>query len=102
MNLAIRECRDGVLLPLRVLASARDNSIRGIHNGALKVSVSAAPEKGRANKAIIKLLSDSLAIRKTSLRMIAGATSPQKQVLVTGIPIDDLKDRIQGCLLQSD
>ena len=102
MKLAIRGCGDGMLLPLRVLASARHNLIRGIHNGALKVSVSAAPEKGRANEAIIKLLSDSLAIRKTSLRMIAGANSPQKKVLVTGIPIDDLKDKIQGCLCKAD
>ncbi|MGE3776880.1 MAG: DUF167 domain-containing protein, partial [Pirellulaceae bacterium] len=38
----------GVVLPVRAHPGARREEVRGEHDGALKVSVAAAPEKGKA------------------------------------------------------
>lgn len=73
-----------MLLPVKAHASARQNAVLGEHNGMLRVAVTAAPEKGKANKAIIDLLADALKIAKSSIEIVAGETSPQKRFLIVG------------------
>lgn len=84
----------GVVLPVRAHAHARRNAILGEREGALRVAVTAAPEKGRANRAIIDLLSKSLGVAKSTIELIAGETSPQKRFLVT----DSTKQFLQEAL----
>jgi uncharacterized protein len=74
----------GVILPVRAHAGAHKNGILGTHNGMLRVAVTAAPEKGKANKAIIATLAKALDIPKSSVELIAGETSPQKRLLLVG------------------
>lgn len=64
----------------------------------LRVAVTVAPEKGKANKAIIEVLSDALSVAKSSLELVAGDTSPQKKFLVIGADVERLRGVIQ-CLL---
>lgn len=52
----------------------------------LKVSVTAVPEKGRANAALIKLLAQKLGLPKTSISLIAGETSRLKTLHIKGKP----------------
>lgn len=75
----------GVILPVRAHAGARRNAILGEREGALRVAVTAAPEKGKANRAIIDLLSKSLGVAKSSIELITGETSPQKRFLVSDV-----------------
>ncbi|MFO0789758.1 MAG: DUF167 domain-containing protein [Pirellulales bacterium] len=74
----------GVVLLVRAHAGARQNAILGEREGALRVAVTAAPEKGKANSAIIALLSKMLGVSKSSIELIAGDTSPQKRFLIHG------------------
>ena len=67
-------------LRLRVRAGARENAVLGLHAGAFKVSVTAAPERGRANRAVIELLAETLGIPASALRIVAGETSRDKIV----------------------
>ena len=83
LALEAHEC--GTILPVRARAGARCNEIAGLHDGMLRVSVTAAPEKGKANGAIVALLSKALGVPKSSLELVTGATSPQKRFLVHGI-----------------
>lgn len=46
----------GCVLPVKAQPGARKNAITGEFNSQLKVAVTAAAEKGKANQAIIKLL----------------------------------------------
>lgn len=85
---------NGVLLPVRAHAGARRNALKGIHAGALQVMVTQAPEKGKANKAIIKLLAETLGLRKNQLELLLGETSPQKKFLVREISAEELERRI--------
>jgi len=85
---------EGVVLPVRAHAGARRNEVRGQQEGQLKVSVTQAPERGKANKAIIALLSKALGVRKSQVELLAGETSAQKRFLVRGLDAAELARRV--------
>ena len=89
---------DGTILPVRAQPGARRNEIRGEQDRMLKVSVTQPPEKGKANKALIALLSKELSLRKSQLELIAGQTSHQKQVLVRDVTPEELTELIEQAL----
>jgi uncharacterized protein (TIGR00251 family) len=99
--LDLEENEHGVIVPIRAHAGARRNAILGVRAGALRVAVTAAPEKGKANQAIIALLSKVLGISKSGIEIISGETSPQKRLLVQNIEMDQLRQSV-GRLTQSD
>jgi uncharacterized protein (TIGR00251 family) len=86
---------EGTILPVRARPGANRNEIRGEQDGMLKVYVTQAPERGKANKAIIALLSKALALKKSQIELISGETSPRKKFLVRDVTPDDLAERIQ-------
>jgi len=61
------------------------NQILGMDQGVLKVKVSSPPVDGKANKALIELLSEKLAVPKTSLRIVSGKTARTKTLVVQGL-----------------
>ncbi len=85
---------EGTILPVRAQPGARRNEIRGEQDGTLKVCVTQSPERGKANKALIALLSKSLSLRKSQLELIAGETSQRKRFLVRGVTPEELSKRI--------
>jgi uncharacterized protein (TIGR00251 family) len=88
----------GILLPVRAQAGARRNGIVGMHDGALKVAVTQAAEKGKANKAIIDVLCEDLGLRRSQLELISGATSPQKRFVVRDVTLKNLSEKIVTAL----
>jgi hypothetical protein len=88
----------GTILPVRAQPGARKSEIRGQQDGMLKVSVTQPPERGKANQALIALLSKLLGLRKSQLELIAGETSRQKQLLVRDVTPEDLSRRIERLL----
>jgi len=93
--IALEPHPEGAILPVRAHAGARRNEIRGEQNGMLRVSVTQAPEKGKANKALIAVLSQGLSLKKSQIELISGATSPQKRFLVREVTTDQLQERIE-------
>lgn len=84
---------DGVRVHLRVTPRASRNAIAGIAETAggghaLKVTVTTVPEDGKANEAVIKLLSKAWHVAKTSIRVVAGATDRNKILHVAGDPAE--------------
>jgi len=80
---------DGVRVALRVTPRGGRDRIGGIvaeadGKTALKLSVSAAPEDGKANMAVLKLLAKAWDVPRTSLSVVAGATARRKIVHVAG------------------
>ena len=86
---------EGTILPVRARAGARRNEIRGEQNGMLRVSVTQIAEKGKANKALIAILSKGLGLKKSQLELVAGETSSEKRFLVHGIGPKALAQRIE-------
>jgi uncharacterized protein len=80
----------GVAVPVRAHADSRRNGILGEREGMLRVAVTAAPEKGKANRAIVDVLSKALGVSKSSIELVAGETSPQKRFLIVGYSADQV------------
>ena len=91
----LEERETGVILPIRAQAGAKRNAVLGSREGMLRVAVTQAPEKGKANQAIIQTVCKALGLRKSQVELIAGPTSPLKRFLITGIDLQDLRRRIE-------
>jgi uncharacterized protein YggU (UPF0235/DUF167 family) len=66
----------------------------GLRAGAVRVAVTAAPEKGKANVAIAAVLAESLGCRASQVTLMSGESSRQKRFLIAGIEPDELRQRI--------
>jgi uncharacterized protein (TIGR00251 family) len=86
------------LIQVKALAAAKRNELRGIENGRLRIATTAAPEKGKANKAIEKFLADTLGLPARDLELIRGETHPQKTFLLRGVSLPEVAERLQNCL----
>ncbi len=93
---------EGAVLLVRAQPGAARDEIRGTVQGALKVRVAQAPEKGKANQAIAALLAKKLAVRKSQVGLLSGATSRQKRFLVRGISAGELAARLREALPADD
>ncbi len=71
-----------VRLRLRVSAGASRRKVLGVHGGALKLSVKAPPEKGKANRDVLGLLAETFGLAPSDLELVSGETSPDKVVRV--------------------
>ena len=83
--LDLTKTSEGIVVRLKVVPGASRDRIAGDLAGALKVTVSAPPEKGTANKAIVRLLAKALDLRANQIDVIRGATSAGKSVLIRGV-----------------
>ncbi len=82
---AVEAWEDGAAFHVKAHAGARRDALSGLHDGMVKVEVTTAPEKGKANKAIAKLLAKRLAIPPTSIELLSGETSQRKRFGVRGV-----------------
>jgi len=79
----------GATLALKVMPKAKRNAIEGVASAAdggtvLKVAVTAAPEGGRANKAVIGLLAKEWRLAKSCFSVTRGVTNRRKTVAIAG------------------
>ncbi|HJQ98188.1 MAG TPA: DUF167 domain-containing protein [Candidatus Polarisedimenticolaceae bacterium] len=72
-------------LKLRVSPRAKRNAILGLRGDTLKVSVTAVPERGKANDAVVELLAGALGVAPSSIELVSGGSSKDK---VVEIPLD--------------
>ncbi|HKQ60297.1 MAG TPA: DUF167 domain-containing protein [Candidatus Polarisedimenticolaceae bacterium] len=79
-ELELTPSQGGTLLRVRVSAGGRRDAILGVHGGALKLSVAAAPERGRANRAVCELLASALGLPAGSIQLVAGAKARDKRL----------------------
>jgi hypothetical protein len=84
---------EGSMLTVWVVPGARSTEVVGFYGGALRVRVAAPPERGRANKALIAHISEQLGVR---VRLMSGAGSRRKRLVVAGLSAEILATRIDG------
>ncbi len=94
MALDIRETDAGVIVSVIAKPGAKKEDIVGVHGSSLKVAVTAAPEKGKANKAIEKLLAKRLGASAREVEVVAGRASKQKKVRVERITAAEFLARL--------
>jgi hypothetical protein len=96
--------RDGVPvytdLIIRAQPGASRERIVGVLGDALKVAVSAPPEKGKANEAIERLLASQLGLSNSAVRVVAGETSRRKTVRIIGMSPVHVKQRLERIIME--
>jgi uncharacterized protein len=83
-------------LVLRVSPGARTNAVVGRHGEAWKVRVSAPPEDGRANAAVVELLADTLGVPARTISVVSGHAARDKLVELAGIEPDEIERRLEA------
>lgn len=81
-------------LRLRVVPGAGRAGFVGRYGAAWKVRVAAPPERGRANDAVLRLLSDILALPRASVSLVSGHGGRDKIVELAGITEAELESRL--------
>jgi len=82
LDLILRDTPDGCILPVRVHPGARTNAITGVHDGALKISLTTPPTDGRANDALIAFVAEWLRVPRSHVTLVTGATSRSKTLRI--------------------
>jgi uncharacterized protein YggU (UPF0235/DUF167 family) len=96
-GLELRAVRDGTRLRLRVKAGARRTALLGVHDGALRLSVVSAPERGKANRSVLQLVASSIGLPQSALELLTGTSSPNKVVFVP-LPPAEVASRLDALL----
>jgi uncharacterized protein (TIGR00251 family) len=96
--LSITQHPEGCILSVWAQPGARREGVLGEHGGALKVAVSAPPEQGKANKALMQILRDVLGLKRSQLELVSGETSREKRFLIRGVTGPQLVDRLTSLL----
>ena len=94
-SLEITESNGGVTFGVKVVPGSSRTSIAGTLDGALKVKVSAAPEKGKANQSLIAFLSKQLGVNKKAITIESGMTNPHKIISVSGVSADIVIEKLE-------
>lgn len=77
-------------LRVKAVPGASRDAIAGALGDRLKVRVAAAPEGGKANAAIVRLIAKALAVPERQVQVVQGHTSAQKLLRVEGATVDRL------------
>ncbi len=98
----IEPVAEGLRVALKVTPKAARAGVTGLETDAagravLKVRVTEAPEGGKANAAVIKLLAKAWKLPKGALKVVAGAKNRRKTLLVEG-DADELAPRLTAWL----
>jgi uncharacterized protein len=85
----LREARSGIFLAVRVTPKSSRNEVTGLHTASdgtvsLSVKVSAPPDKGKANKAVIEVLAGTFGLPKSAFAIVSGETDRHKVLSVAG------------------
>ena len=83
MNL--REHDGGVAFDVLVQPRASRAKVGPLHDGRLKVAVTAPPVDGEANAAVVELIAKTLGVAKSAVSVVAGASSRRKTIRVDGV-----------------
>jgi uncharacterized protein YggU (UPF0235/DUF167 family) len=85
-----RKAKSGAEVNVRVIPRSSKDVIEGVdetaEGPALRVRVRAVPDRGEANRSVEHVVADWLGVPRTSVAVIAGATSRRKRVVVAGDP----------------
>jgi hypothetical protein len=87
-----RQDGDALVFSVRVAPRASRTAVLGVHDGALKVALTAPPVDGAANAALIAFLAKALGVAKRDVVLERGDTNRTKRFRVQGATLTQLED----------
>ena len=80
----------------KVVPGGSRDALLGPHGDRIRIKVSAPPEGGKANRAVIALLASALGVPKAALSIVSGHGNPRKTVEVQGLDVETVGRVLYG------
>lgn len=77
-------------IKLKVIARAKREELLRLSEDSYRIKVSSPPEKGKANKRVIKLLSKEFGVKKRDIKIVSGETTNRKIVEIASAAQRDI------------
>jgi uncharacterized protein (TIGR00251 family) len=90
----IEETQSGVRMRVYVAPRSARDEVVGVHNGELKVALSAPPVEGAANRALVEYMAKRLGISKSAVRLVSGETSRHKTLNIEGVTAGTIMQKL--------
>ena len=90
----IRDSGSGIDIRLHIQPKAACDELAGLHNGAIKLRISAPPADNAANRAVVEFFSALLKVPKSRITFLRGQKSRDKILRITGITLEDVTNRL--------
>jgi uncharacterized protein (TIGR00251 family) len=99
---ALLQTPEGVVVRVYVQPKARRAQIVGMHADRLKVAVTEPPDRGKANDAVLRRLADSFCLSVSSLELLRGHSSRNKDILIRGLSSTDCAKQLATEVVSPD
>ena len=83
-------------LKVTVSPGAGRSAVAGRHDDGWKIRIAATPERGRANRALVELVAEILAVPRNAVRVVSGQTSRRKTIEVDGVTASEADRRLEA------
>ena len=75
------------IITIKVKPNADKTELQGImEDGTWKIDIAAPPEKGKANKELIRFLAERYDVAKSNIEIVSGLTSSTKRIKIIAVP----------------
>jgi uncharacterized protein (TIGR00251 family) len=95
MSSAVRAHAQGTILEVRAKPKAKTSAVLGLKGDLLEVAIAAPPADGAANDELIRTLAAYFGLGRRAVRLVAGASSRHKRILLEGIGPRDVEARLE-------
>lgn len=95
-ELNIRNIPGGFEFEPIVKTRGRKSQLPGIHDGALRIETTAAPEKGKANEAIRRAVSRVMKVPVSNVEINSGSSSKRKRIRTPGVEAEILLSKLES------
>ncbi len=82
------------VIKLFIQAKAKKSQFLGIHDGRLKLAISAPPIEGKANREVIAFMASYFGVRKNQVKIISGERSRRKTCIVESFAKKEAIDKL--------
>ncbi|NIS82103.1 MAG: hypothetical protein GTO14_18275 [Anaerolineales bacterium] len=91
----LHDGKRGAALTIRVTPRARKTGFGGVmEDGTLRVRVNEPPVEGKANKGLIKFLSEVLDVKKSRIEIVAGKKGLDKILSILDMSAEEAEEKI--------
>ncbi len=86
---------DNCQLSVKIKTKAKNNKIKSWQDNFLLIEIKSAPEKNKANKELVKFLSNELKIPQTDITITRGHTRSKKIISITNCSFKKIKEKLK-------
>jgi uncharacterized protein (TIGR00251 family) len=84
-----------IIIKVKIVPGSSKNKIIGVYNDSLKITITAPPVEGKANKKCIAYLAKYFNISKSKIEIISGQISKNKLIKIYDISQKEFLDKIE-------